>query len=229
MTKEGVLSMEKLKKLPEADAREVLEAVGMKKLQVRAVLECIAPPPVVAPVSPAPSPAPAPKPAPHLPPTPSPPPPSQAETLFQEGQRLCEQQRFSDAAKSWGQAALLQHAASHAFLSDMLIYGRPDVAKDEKRGFELAAAGAGMGCAHSKGMLGCCLVAGVGVAKDEVKGLALGRESAAAGSSFGQLVVGWCYDAGLGCCAGLCRGYATLPPRSSTRSCRRSEQLGLHV
>jgi hypothetical protein len=50
-----------------------------------------------------------------------------ADGLFQEGQRLYEQQRYSDAAKSWGQAALLQHAASHAFLSDMLFDCRPDV------------------------------------------------------------------------------------------------------
>jgi TPR repeat protein len=121
-----------------------------------------------------------------------------ADGLFQEGQRLCEQQRFSDAAKSWGQAALLQHAASHAFLSHMLFEGRQDVAMDDKRAFELAAAGAGMGCAHSKGMLGDCLVSGTGVAEDVGKGLVLARESAAAGSCFGQLVVGRCYEAGVG-------------------------------
>ena len=77
-----------------------------------------------------------------------------AEGLFEEGQRLYEQERYSGAAKSWGQAALLQHGASHAFLSSMLIEGRQDVAKDLKRGFELAASGAAMGCAHSKGALG---------------------------------------------------------------------------
>jgi TPR repeat protein len=119
-----------------------------------------------------------------------------AEGLFQEGQQLYEQQRYSEAGRSWGQAALLQHGAAHAFLSNMLIDGRPDVSKDEKRAFELAAAGAAMGCAHSKGALGRCLVEGSGVAEDEVKGLALGRESAAAGSSFGQFVVGKCYHAG---------------------------------
>jgi TPR repeat protein len=118
--------------------------------------------------------------------------------VFQEGQRLYEQQRFSDAAKSWAQAALLQHAASHAFLSYMLIAGRHDVPKDRKRGFELAAAGAGMGCAHSKGALGCCYVLGDGVAQDVVKGLAPARESAAAGSCFGQFAVGCCYNYGLG-------------------------------
>jgi TPR repeat protein len=121
-----------------------------------------------------------------------------ADGLFQEGQRLCEQPRYSDAAKSWGQAALLQNAASHAFLSDMLIDGRLGMPKNEKRGFELAAAGAAMGCAHSKGVLGSCYAFGICVAKDVGKGLALGRESAAAGSCFGQFVVGWCYDAGLG-------------------------------
>jgi TPR repeat protein len=122
-----------------------------------------------------------------------------ADDVFQEGQRLYEQQRYSDAAKSWGQAALLQHAASNAFLSNMLIDAKKqDVPKDEKRGFELAAAGAGMGCAHSKGALGRCLVDGAGVAKDVGKGLALARESAAAGSCFGQFVVGKCYYGGQG-------------------------------
>ena len=79
----------------------------------------------------------------------------------------------------------------------MLIEGRPGVAKDVKRAFELAAAGAALGCAHSKGALGCCLVTGAGVAKDEARGLALGRESEAAGSCFGQHIVGWCYHNGL--------------------------------
>jgi TPR repeat protein len=121
-----------------------------------------------------------------------------ADGLFQEGQRLCEQQRFSDAAKSWGQAALLQHAASHAFLSDMMIDGRQCVAKDAKRAFELAAAGAAMSCVHSKGALGRCLFTGAVVAIDAGKGLALARESAAAGSCFGQFVVGCCYESGSG-------------------------------
>ena len=118
----------------------------------------------------------------------------QAENLFQEGQRLYEQQRYSDAAKSWGQAALLKHAASHAFLSSILFEGRPDVPKDEKRAFELASTGAAMSCAHSKGALGRCLINGFGVAQDEAIGLEFARESAAAGSSFGQFVLGRYYD-----------------------------------
>ena len=80
----------------------------------------------------------------------------------------------------------------------MLMNGRPGVAKDEKRGFELATAGAALGCAHSKGALGRCYVGGHGVAEDEARGLALGRESEAAGSCFGQFVVGACYKFGCG-------------------------------
>ncbi len=122
-----------------------------------------------------------------------------AEGLFEEGQRLYEQERYSGAAKSWGKAALLQHGASHAFLSNMLFQGRHDVAVDENRAFQLAAAAAAaMGCAHSKGALGRCLVSGLGATEDVAKGLALGRESAAAGSCFGQFVLGRCYDVGLG-------------------------------
>jgi hypothetical protein len=123
---------------------------------------------------------------------------NEAEGVFEEGQRLYGEQRFSEAAERWGQAALLQHAPSHAHVSDMLIYGRPGVAKDYKRGFALAAAGAALGCAHSKGALGRCYVMGYGVAQDEARGLALGRESAAAGSCFGQYVIGLCYRDGYG-------------------------------
>jgi TPR repeat protein len=123
---------------------------------------------------------------------------AQGEALFQEGQRLYGEQRFSEAAERWGRAALLQHGPSHAHLSDLLIWGRPGVDKDVKRGFELAKAGAALGCAHSKGALGWCYVYGYGVAKHVARGVALGRESAAAGSCFGQFVVARCYYVGRG-------------------------------
>jgi TPR repeat protein len=136
---------------------------------------------------------------------PTPAPPAQGEALFQEGQRLYGEQRFSEVAERWGRAALLQHGPSHAHLSDMLFEGRAGVAKDRKRAFELAKAGAALGCAHSKGALGRCYVWGRGVAEDEARGLALGRESEAAGSCFGQYVVGWCYNFGWG---GVAEDYA---------------------
>jgi TPR repeat protein len=144
----------------------------------------------------------------------------EAEGVFEEGQRLYGEQRFSEAAERWGRTALLQHGPSHAHVSDMLIDGRPGVAvdykrayafaragvaKDEKRAFVFASAGAALGCAHSKGVLGLCYVWGIGVAEDEARGLVLGRESAAAGSCFGQYVVGVCYE---GCCGGVAHDYA---------------------
>jgi hypothetical protein len=128
-----------------------------------------------------------------------------AEGVFEEGQRLYGEQRFSEAAERWGQAALLLHGPSHAHLSDMLMNGRAGMAKDEKRAFAVAAAGAALGCAHSKGALGRCYVWGHGVASDEARGLALGRESEAAGSCFGQYVVGVCYDFG---CGGVAQDHA---------------------
>ena len=88
----------------------------------------------------------------------------EAEGVFEEGQRLYGEQRFSEAAERWGRAALLQHGPSHAHLSDMLFDGRAGVAKDKERAFELA-----LGCAHSKGALGRCYVNGQGVAHDRSK------------------------------------------------------------
>jgi TPR repeat protein len=130
---------------------------------------------------------------------------AQGEALFQEGQRLYGEQHFSEAAERWGRAALLQHGPSHAHLSDLLIEGRAGVAVDKRRSFELAKAGAALGCAHSKGALGRCYVLGWGVAADEARGLALGRESEAAGSCLGQYVVGACYRSGYG---GVAKDYA---------------------
>jgi TPR repeat protein len=118
--------------------------------------------------------------------------------LFQDGLRLYEQQRFSQAAVKWGQAAILQHAASHAFLSNMLIGGKQGVSKNGNLAFLLASAGAALGCTHSKGVLARCYFSGSGVLQDIAKGLALGRESAAADSQFGLFVVGLCYESGRG-------------------------------
>ncbi len=130
--------------------------------------------------------------------------PASAEAVFQEGQQLYGEQRFSDAAERWGRAALQQHGPSHAHLSDMLIEGRAGVAQDWDRGFELASAGAALGCAHNKSALGLYYVGGFGIALDKERGLALGIESEAADSCFGQFVVGLCHYRG----DGVARDYA---------------------
>jgi TPR repeat protein len=186
--REGVVHVADLSSVSDSDALDVLVRAGMSKIQQNKVMHAraFAPPPATATapaVSEAPSPA----------------------ALYQEGQRLYGEQRFSDAAECWGRAALLQHGPSHAHLSNVLIDGRAGVAIDNKRGFELASAGAALGCAHSKGALGRCYVGGHGVAKDEARGLALGRESMAAGSCFGQYLVGRCYVLG---CGGVAQDYA---------------------
>jgi hypothetical protein len=80
----------------------------------------------------------------------------EAQGVFEEGQQLYREQRFSEAGERWGQAALLQHGPSHAHVSNMKYFGRQGVAQDWKRALEFASYGAALGCAHSKGMLGDC-------------------------------------------------------------------------
>ncbi len=125
---------------------------------------------------------------------------SPAQSLFDAGRRQYDSQRFKEAAESWGQAALLQHGPSHAFLSNMLIEVRQDVPRDSRRAFELASAGASMGCVHSKGALGRCYMGASfeSVPEDHAKGYALGRESADAGSCMGQHVVALAFARGHG-------------------------------
>jgi len=120
------------------------------------------------------------------------------EAFFERGQREYDDGLYASAAESWGRAVDLKHVHAHALLSAMLVEGRMDLPKDCERAFELASAGAGMGCAHSKGVLGRCYGGGYGVAEDCAKAIELGRESAAAGSCMGQYLVGACYRFGKG-------------------------------
>jgi len=125
---------------------------------------------------------------------------NQQECLFQEGHKLYGEEHYVEAAKRWGQAALLEHMASHAYLSTMLFDGKPGLPMNKERAFELATHGARMGCAHSKGALGNFYQSGygIGVAEDYPTAFALGSESAEAGSCFGQYVVGAAFHWGLG-------------------------------
>jgi TPR repeat protein len=124
---------------------------------------------------------------------------NQQECLFQEGHKLYGEEHYVEAAKRWGQAALLEHMASHAYLSTMLVGGKPGLPRNHERAFELATHGARMGCAHSKGALGIFYQSGLGgVAEDCPTAFALGSKSAEAGSCFGQYVVGAAFHWGLG-------------------------------
>ena len=131
-----------------------------------------------------------------------------AEFSFQEGQRLYREQRFGMASQLWGQAAVLNHGPSHAFLSEMLIDGLLETRQwseiiDERirylnkgspvsrQAFALASAGAALGCAHSKGALARCLITGFGTSRVSLEPAAeLARISAQSGSCIGQYVVG---------------------------------------
>jgi TPR repeat protein len=103
-----------------------------------------------------------------------------------------------EAKDRWKEAAALKHHQAHAELATMLVDGRPGAPRDSRAAFDAAAAGAKLGCAHSKGVLGLCYASGCGVQRDAVKGLQLGRESAAAGSCHGQFTVAYCCDKGHG-------------------------------
>ena len=71
--------------------------------------------------------------------------------------------------------------------------------------FELASAGASLGCIHSKGALADCLLHGTGTAVDVAEGFRLASESAAAGSMYGQHSLAVVYRLGV---AGVPRDYA---------------------
>jgi TPR repeat protein len=125
-----------------------------------------------------------------------------AETLFEQGQRLYGEQRYREAAESWGQAALLRHGPSHAFLSTMLVEGRQGVRSDEAKAFDFACAGVALDCKHSAGALARCLLVQPGIfpnlRRDDEKCLILAMESATARSPFGLYVLAKCYSHGLG-------------------------------
>jgi hypothetical protein len=72
-----------------------------------------------------------------------------------------------------------------------------------------------MGCAHSKGALGCCYSEGYGVAADHAKAYALGSESAAAGSCSGQHVVAAAFYYGGGVAQDYAEAVRWYPPASS--------------
>jgi TPR repeat protein len=119
------------------------------------------------------------------------------ESIFQEGKRLYNEKKYSDAANMWNEATILKHLDSYAFLSDMLIDGRKGVPLDAKRACQLALEGTNLGNIHSKGVLGHCYVQGLGVDENQEYmkiGFELAKESADAHSCFGQFALGLCYE-----------------------------------
>jgi TPR repeat protein len=120
------------------------------------------------------------------------------EHLVWQGQCLYEVARYACAAERWQRAVEIGHPLAHALLANILIDGRPGLPYNRDRAFLLASAGARLGCAHSKGVLGRCYSGSYGVAQNIVNALALAQQSAAAGSCFGNFVLGVCYEKGEG-------------------------------
>jgi hypothetical protein len=118
-----------------------------------------------------------------------------AEKLFKKGCRLRCQQRYSDAAKSFGKAAVLQHPKSHAFLSDLILENvgsLPDFVNRELS-FKLAKAGMNLVCSDCEGVLGYCILFGIGTPSITKTGLMHIKHSAEKGSCFGQFFLGKLY------------------------------------
>jgi TPR repeat protein len=66
------------------------------------------------------------------------------------------------------------------------------VTKDVNKAYQLAYAGAQVGCHHCKGALACCLVHGWGTERDADQGLKLAKESLFQGSKYGNYMWGYC-------------------------------------
>lgn len=149
-----------------------------------------------------------------------------AEGWFEHGVQLYGRGAYEGAARCWERAVEMKHARSHAPLSRMLIDGRAGVPEDRQRAFDLASAGASMGCAHSKGVLANCYGEGYGVAVDRARSLMLGRESAAVGSSHGHFVLGVCYMWGDGVSKNLVEAVRLLRLASAQGHARAQCALG---
>jgi len=120
-----------------------------------------------------------------------------ADALYRRALQLRSELRFADAAAEFEKAIALGHGPSHADLAGMLICGREGLPKNGSRAFQLADAGARLGCMHSVGALALCYTNGIGCARDRDRALMLARQSAAAGSRYGQLDVGELFRSGL--------------------------------
>jgi TPR repeat protein len=113
-----------------------------------------------------------------------------------EAEELCASGQCAAAAVPLQRAIDLGNLPSRALMAWFLIDGREGVAKDRKRGFELVAKGARLGCHHCQGVLAKCYRDGHGCEEDDVRSLELARESSGRGSRYGQIMLGWLYFRG---------------------------------
>jgi TPR repeat protein len=118
-------------------------------------------------------------------------PTSEARSLFEEGWNLYIAGDWKHAANFFEKAVLLKHPTAHALLSEMYLFGRTGLAKQQEKGIKFAEDGAAMGCKHCLGLLGMIICNKAG--EDPENGLVLALESARAGSCFGMYSIFCCY------------------------------------
>jgi len=107
-----------------------------------------------------------------------------------EAEELCASGRCAAAVVALQRAIDFGDTTSLALKAWLLIHGREGVAKDEKKGFELAKEGARLGCHHCQGVVAYCCCWGWGCERDEARSLELARESSGRGSRYGQFTLG---------------------------------------
>jgi len=126
--------------------------------------------------------------------------------VFEEGQRLYGEQRFSEAAERWGRAALLQHAPSHAHLSDMLIDGRRRRGQGREASVCVCCGWGGAGLRAQQGRTRPLLRCGAMVLpKTKREGLRWEGRARRRAAALGSMWLDVCYDVGYG---GVAQDYA---------------------
>jgi len=127
------------------------------------------------------------------------------DKIAKEAEELCASGQCAAAVVPLQRAIALGDLPSLALKAWLHIFGREGVAKDEKRGFELAREGARSGCHHCQGVLAHCYCWGIGCEQDEALSMELARESSGRGSRYGQFTLGRLHRNGAG---GLVVDYA---------------------
>ena len=122
-----------------------------------------------------------------------------------DAEALCASGQCAAALVPLQRAIDFGNTASLALMAWLIIEGREGVAKDEKRGFELAEEGARLGCHHCQGVVANCYCWGIGCEEDEARSLELALESSRRGSRYGQFTLGLLHHSGEG---GLAVDYA---------------------
>ena len=121
-----------------------------------------------------------------------------AQAYFHQGSRQLAHGQASEAACSFQRAIDAGYAESHAALSYMHYGSYRGMPRSNIKVFQLASAGARMGCIRSKAALADCLRGGIGTAKNVEEAFRLASESAKAGSLYGQHSLACAYRTGVG-------------------------------